>query len=185
MLAELYKQLESKMDASLSVLNQKLKTVRTGRANVSILDGIKVAYYGTDTPLNQLAGLSAPEPHLITVQPYDPSALGEIERAIRASDLGLNPQNDGKLIRVPIPQLTAERREQLAKHVSQLAEEAKTAVRQLRREGNDETKKLSKDKKISEDEERTAHTKIQELTDRFVQQIDAVTERKRKEILTL
>ncbi|HEX9637118.1 MAG TPA: ribosome recycling factor [Acidobacteriota bacterium] len=185
MLEQLYGRLESKMEASLTVLAQKLRTVRTGRANVGILDGIKVSYYGTDTPLNQLAGLAAPEPHLITVQPYDPSALSEIERAIQAGDLGLNPMNDGKMIRVPIPQLTAERREQLAKHVSQLAEEAKTAVRQLRREGNDEAKKLSKDKKISEDEERTALAKVQELTDRYVGQIDAAAEKKRKEILTL
>ena len=149
------------------------------------MDGIQVDYYGTATPLNQLANLSSPDAQLLLVQPYDKAAIGDIERAIHAAELGLNPNNDGQVIRLPIPELTAERREELAKQVSVIAEQAKTEVRQTRRDANETVKKLEHDKQISEDDERTAHTQVQELTDTFCARIDELAESKRKELLTL
>ena len=176
---------QERMNAGLEAARREFQSIRTGRANISVLDEVLVDYYGTSTPLNQLANLSAPDAQLLLVQPYDKSAIGDIERAIHAADLGLNPSNDGQAIRLPIPELTTERREELAKQVSVVAEHAKTEVRQSRRDANDAVKKLEHDKEISEDEERTAHDQVQELTDTFCDRIEELAESKRKELLTL
>jgi len=176
---------QERMNSGLEAVRRELQTIRTGRANISILDDVQVDYYGTSTPLNQLANLSAPDAQLLLVQPYDKSAIGDIERGIHAADLGLNPSNDGQAIRLPIPELTAERREDLAKQVSVVAEHGKTEVRQNRRDANEVIKKLEHEKDISEDDERTAHTQVQELTDTFCSRIDELAESKRKELLTM
>jgi len=173
------------MNGGLTAVRREIQSIRTGRANISVLDDIQVDYYGTSTPLNQLANLSAPDPQLLLVQPYDKGAIGDIERAIHAADLGLSPSNDGQVIRLPIPELTTERREELAKQVSVVAEHAKTAVRQNRRDANEAVKKLEHEKEISEDDERTAHAQVQELTDTFCARIDELAESKREELLTL
>jgi len=174
---------KSRMEKVLSDLQHEMAGVRTGRASVSLLDNVKADYYGTPTPLNQLATLHVPEPTLITVQPWDVSQIGSIEKAIRAADLGLNPSNDGKLIRVPIPPLTEERRKDLVKKVSHLAEEHRVAMRNVRRDANEHVKKLLKDKAISEDEDRRAHEEIQKLTDGQIQKLDQAAKTKEKEIL--
>jgi ribosome recycling factor len=176
---------EKKMKASLDSLRHDLTSIRTGRASLSVLDGITVDYYGTPTPLNQVAKLAVPEPTLITVQPFDPSIAESIERMIRKSDLGLNPSNDGKLIRVPIPPLTEERRKQLAKKASQTAEAGRTAIRQIRRDANEEIKKLEKDHSISQDEEKRGLEDIQKLTDRYIGQVDELVAAKEKDILEI
>jgi ribosome recycling factor len=157
--------------------------VRTGRASVSLLDNVRADYYGTPTPLNQLATLHVPEPTLITAQPWDASQIGAIERAIRAADLGLNPSNDGKLIRVPIPPLTEERRKELVKKLHHIAEDHRVALRNIRRDANENIKKLVKDKLISEDEDRRAHEETQKLTDTYIQKLDQAVKTKEKEIL--
>ena len=174
-----------RMDSAVEDARKKLTTVRTGRASVSILDGVTVEYYGTEMPLNQLATIHAPEPTMLTVQPFDPTALGGIEKAIRASDLGLNPSNDGKLIRVPVPPLTEERRKQMAKVVHDIAEEHRTAVRNVRRDSNDHVKKMLKEKKVSEDAEKEGLDQIQKLTDQHIAKINEVSEHKEKEIMTV
>ena len=174
-----------RMDSAVEDARKKLTTVRTGRASVSILDGVTVEYYGTEMPLNQLATMHAPEPTMLTVQPFDPTALGGIEKAIRASDLGLNPSNDGKLIRVPVPPLTEERRKQMAKVVHDIAEEHRTAVRNVRRDSNDHIKKMLKEKKVSEDAEKEGLDQIQKLTDQHIARINEVSEHKEKEIMTV
>ena len=174
-----------RMDSAVEDARKKLATVRTGRASVSILDSVTVEYYGTEMPLNQLATIHAPEPTLLTVQPFDPTALGGIEKAIRASDLGLNPSNDGKLIRVPVPPLTEERRKQMAKVVHDIAEEHRTAVRNVRRDSNDHVKKMLKEKKVSEDAEKEGLDQIQKLTDQHIAKINEVSEHKEKEIMTV
>lgn len=176
---------KARMDKVLADLQHEMATIRTGRASVSLLDGIRVDYYGTPTPLNQVATLHVPEPSLITVQPWDVSQIGGIEKAIRASDLGLNPSNDGKLIRVPIPPLTEERRRELVKHLHTVAEEHRVALRNIRRDANEAVKKLLKDKLISEDEERRGHDEIQKLTDGYIQKLDQAAKAKEKEILEL
>jgi len=173
------------MEKALSDLQHEMAGIRTGRASVSLLDPIRVDYYGTPTPLNQLATLHVPEPSLITVQPWDVSQIGAIEKAIRASDLGLNPMNDGKVIRIPIPPLTEERRRELVKHLHAITEEHRVAVRNIRRDANEAIKKLLKDKVISEDEERRALDEIQKLTDTYTQKIDQASKAKEKEILEL
>ncbi len=173
------------MNAGLEAVRKELQTIRTGRANISVLDDVQVDYYGTSTPLNQLANLSAADAQLLLVQPYDKGAIAAIEKAIHSADLGLNPSNDGQVIRLPIPELTAERREELAKQVSVVAEHAKTEVRQNRRDANEAVKKLEHDKDISEDDERRAHQQVQELTDTFCARIDELAEAKRKDLLTL
>jgi len=173
------------MHTAVEVVERELLTLRTGRANIAILDDIRVDYYGTQTPINQLAGLSAPEPQLLVVQPYDRGAIAAIEKAIMQSDLGLNPNNDGTLIRIPIPELTEERRIDLAKHVNRYAEDGKTAVRNVRRDANEHVKKLQADKEISEDDEHRAHATVQELTDKYCAEIDTVAEAKRQELLTI
>lgn len=174
-----------RMEKIVADLQHAMAAIRTGRASVSILDPIKVDYYGTPTPLNQLATMHVPEPSLITVQPWDVSQIGVIEKAIRAADLGLNPANDGKIIRVPIPALTEERRKELVKHLHGIAEEHRVAMRNVRRDANEAVKKLVKDKLISEDDERRAHDEIQKLTDGLMQKLDAAAKVKEKEILEL
>jgi len=155
------------MGKALEDLRRGLATVRTGRASVSLLEGIKVEYYGTPTPLNQVATLGVPEPSLLTVQPWDPALLAVVEKAIRSSDLGLNPVNDGKLLLVPIPPLTEERRKDLVKHLHRVLEDHRTAVRNIRRDANEALKKLLKDKQISEDDERRGRAEVQKVTDQF------------------
>ena len=175
---------QKKMDATVADARHKLATVRTGRASLAIFDNLHVDYYGTPTPLNQVAKLSIPEPSLIVAQPFDPSALPAIEKAIQTSDLGLNPANDGKLIRIPIPPLTEERRKQLVKTVHKMAEEARVAVRNVRREANDRLKAMAKDKKVSEDDERRGHEQIQKTTDRHITRVDELLKKKEQEILS-
>ena len=174
-----------RMDSAVEDARKKLAAVRTGRASVSLLDNIRVEYYGSEMPLNQVATIHAPEPTLLTVQPFDPTQLGSIEKAIRASDLGLNPSNDGKLVRVPIPPLTEERRKQLAKQVHELAEEHRTAVRNVRRDANDHLKKLLKEKTVSEDQERDALDQVQKLTDQHIAKINEASAHKEKEVMTV
>ena len=172
-----------RMQKTVDDLSQQLASIRTGRASVHLLDHLMVDYYGTSTPVNQLATLHAPEPNLITVQPWDISQINQIEKAIMASDLGLNPSNDGKIVRIPIPQLTEERRRSLAKQVGKIAEEHRTAVRQIRRDANERLKKLQKDKEISEDEEFRGLDEVQKATDEFIKHVDALAKAKEDEIL--
>lgn len=175
----------TRMEKVLGDLQHAMAGIRTGRASVSLFDSIRVDYYGTPTPLNQLATLHVPEPALITIQPWDVSQIGAIEKVIRSSDLGLNPMNDGKIIRVPIPPLTEERRKELVKHLHGVAEDHRVAVRNIRRDANEAVKKLLKDKLISEDEDRRAHEEIQKLTDAQMQKLDQAAKAKEKEVLEL
>jgi len=183
MLKDIYSEAEKKMETTLSVLQREFTGVRTGRASLGLLDGITVDYYGTPTPLNQVANLSTPETNLIQIQPWDPSVVPAVEKAVLASDLGLNPSNDGKIIRITIPALTEERRKQLVKHVKKLAEECRVAIRNVRREANEHTKKLLKEKEISEDEEREGEDNNQKRTNSHIQDIDQLVAAKEKEIL--
>lgn len=176
-------QVRVRMDKAVEDLRKELSTIRTGRASISILDSIHVDYYGTPTPINQAAQLGTPDATLITVQPYDVSLVGPIEKAIRASDLGLNPSNDGRLIRIPVPPLTEERRKTLAKHVHTVLEDHRTAVRNIRRDGNEHIKKMFKDKTISEDDEKKALDEIQKLTDDFIKRLEEVARIKEAEIM--
>jgi ribosome recycling factor len=180
---DVIKEARPRMEGAVEDLRKKLATIRTGRAVISILDTVTVDYYGTPTPLNQMASVHAPEPQMLTVQPWDQTQLGAIEKAIRAADLGLNPSNDGKLVRVPIPPLTEERRRQLAKQIHDIAEEHRTAIRNVRRDSNDRLKKMLKDKLISEDAERDALAEIQKLTDTHIAKIDELARSKEQEIL--
>jgi len=177
--------LKSRMEKALGDLQHDMSSIRTGRASLGILDHIRVDYYGTPTPLNQLANLHVPEPSLITIQPWDVSQIGSIEKAIRASDLGLNPSNDGKVIRLPIPPLTEERRKELVKKLHGAAEHHRVSVRNIRRDGNEAVKKLLKDKKVTEDEEKRAHDEIQKLTDGYMERIDQAAKTKEKEIMEI
>src|SRR5215472_12803658 len=176
---------KSRMEKALTDLQHAMASIRTGRASVSIFDNLKVDYYGTPTPLNQLANLHVPEPTLITIQPWDVSQIGAIEKAIRSSDLGLNPANDGKLIRVPIPALTEERRKEIVKRLHHVTEEHRVAARNVRRDANEHLKKLLKDKVISEDDERRALDEVQKMTDGHIQKIDQASKAKEKEIMEL
>jgi ribosome recycling factor len=176
---------KKRMEKCISDMQQNLAGIRTGRASVSILDHIHANYYGTPTPLQQMATLSTPEPTTIVIQPWDPSTIPNIEKAILASDLGLTPTTDGKVVRLPIPPLTQDRRKQLAKSVAHIAEQHRVAVRQVRHEANDQVKSLLKDKKISEDQEKEALKKIQDLTNDFVSRVDALLKKKESEILEL
>jgi ribosome recycling factor len=173
------------MEKCVSDMQQSLATIRTGRASVSILDHVQANYYGTPTPLNQMASLSAPDPTLIVIQPWDPSTISAIEKAILTSDLGLNPTNDGKVIRLPIPPLTQERRKQLAKSVGHIGEQHKVAVRQVRHEANDHLKASLKDKKISEDEEKEGLKKVQDMTNAHIEKIEDLQKKKEAEILEI
>jgi ribosome recycling factor len=177
--------IKTRMDKALSDLQHEMATIRTGRASLSILDNLRVDYYGTPTPLNQIANLHVPEPALITIQPWDVSQIGLIEKVIRTSDLGLNPANDGKIIRLPIPPLTEERRKELVKKLHGVAEHHRVAVRNIRRDGNDAVKKLFKDKKITEDDDKKAHDEIQKLTDTYMDKIDTASKTKEKDILEI
>lgn len=176
---------KGRMDKALTDLQHEMASIRTGRASVSIFDNIRVDYYGTPTPLNQLANLHVPEPTLITIQPWDVSQIATIEKAIRGSDLGLNPANDGKLIRVPIPALTEERRKEIVKRLHHIAEDHRVALRNVRRDANEHVKKLMKDKAISEDEERRALEEVQKMTDANIARIDQMAKTKEKEILEI
>ncbi|MBI5195339.1 MAG: ribosome recycling factor [Nitrospirae bacterium] len=185
MQAEVKKRLTEKMEKTLEVLKKDLASIRTGRASLSILDGLTVDYYGTPTPLNQVATLAVPESRLITIQPWEPKLIPEIEKAIQKSDLGLNPANDGKMVRVPIPPLTEERRQQIIKHVHKRAEEARVAVRNIRRDGNDEIKKLQKEKHISEDDVKKSTDEIQKITDGHIKRVDEIMSHKEKELMEI
>jgi len=182
---DVIKETRPRMEGALDDFRRKLATIRTGRAAVSILDTVTVDYYGTPTPLNQMASVHAPEPQMLTVQPWDQTQIGAIEKAIRAADLGLNPSNDGKLVRVPIPALTEERRRQLAKQIHDVAEDHRTAIRNVRRDANDRLKKMMKDKVISEDAERDALAEVQKLTDSHIGKIDELAKVKEQEIMSV
>src|ERR1700741_1314071 len=176
---------KTRMQKVIADLMHAMASVRTGRASVNLLDGIRVDYYGTPTPLNQVANLHVPEPSLITITPWDVSQIGVIEKAIRSSDLGLNPANDGKIIRVPIPPLTEERRKEIVKRLHHVAEDHRVALRNIRRDANEHLKKLLKDKSISEDDERRALDDVQKMTDGHIQKIDQMSKVKEKEILDI
>lgn len=182
---DVIKESRPRMEAAIEDARRKLATVRTGRAAVSLLDSVMVEYYGTPTPLNQMASVHVPEPQMLTVQPWDQTQLGAIEKAVRAADLGLNPSNDGKLIRIPIPALTEERRKQLAKQVNEIAEDHRTAIRNIRRDANDRLKKMFKDKAISEDNERDGLEEVQKLTNTYIGKIDELAKTKEQEILSV
>jgi ribosome recycling factor len=172
-----------RMDATLETVRRELATMRTGRASLSMLDGIRVDYYGTPTPLNQVGNLGIPDPTLITIQPWDPSTLQAIEKAIRTSDLDLNPQNDGKILRIPIPPLTEERRRTLVKHAHKHAEDARVAIRNVRRDVNDHLKRLLKDHEVSEDDEKHAIAEVQKLTDLHIERINEILKKKEAEVM--
>jgi len=182
-LKDTFTQLKTRMDKAVEDFRKELASQRTGRANVHMLDTVHVDAYGSPMPLSQVANVSAPEPQLITVQAWDTSLVGAIEKAIRSADLGLNPQNDGKLIRVPVPALTEERRKEMVKHLHKVLEEHKTAIRNIRRDGNDAIKKAMKDKKISEDEERGSLEQMQKVTDDEIKKMDELFKAKEKEML--
>jgi ribosome recycling factor len=183
MINEISKETRTRMEKVIEDFRHKLGTVRTGRASTSLLDNITVEYYGSQMPLNQVATIHAPEASLLTVQPFDPSLINEIERALRTSELGINPSNDGKMIRIPIPPLTEERRKQMVKVVHDIAEDHKTAIRNIRRDSNDKLKKALKDKTISEDEEKGGLDDVQKLTDQFVAKIGELSKHKEDEIM--
>src|SRR5690349_24280454 len=180
---DVIKQTKPRMESAIEDFRRKLATVRTGRAPVSLLDSVMIDYYGTPTPLSQMASVHAPEPQMLTVQPWDTTQLGNVEKAIRSADLGLNPSNDGKLVRIPIPPLTEERRKQLAKQVHDVAEDHRTAIRNVRRDANDRLKRMMKDKAISEDAETDALREIQKLTDTHITKIDELAKVKEQEIM--
>jgi ribosome recycling factor len=184
-LKDTFGQIKSRMDKAVEDFRREMASVRTGRASVHMLDGVQLEYYGSMMPLNQVAQVHAPEAQLITVTPFDPSSLGAIEKAIRSSDLGLNPMNDGKIIRVPVPALTEERRKDMVKHLHKVLEEHRTAVRNIRRDGNDSIKKSLKDKKITEDEERRALDELQKLTDDEIKKMEEMSKGKEKEVMSL
>ena len=173
-----------KMDKVLEAMARDLSRVRTGRASVVLLEGIKVDCYGASMPISQVASLAAPEPRLLTVQPWDPSVLGDLEKAILKSDLGLTPMNDGKIIRLPIPALTTERRKELVKIVKKMEEEAKVALRNVRREANDDLKEMKKEKLLSEDEAHKGQEEVQKITDEFIKKVEDQAAEKEKEIMT-
>ena len=183
MQGEVRKQLVDRMDKAIESLKKDIAGIRTGRASLGIFEGITVDYYGTPTPINQVATMSVPESRLIIMQPWDPKIIAEIEKAILKSDLGLNPSNDGKIIRVAIPPLTEERRKQIIKQVHKRVEEAKIAVRNIRRDSNDEVKKLEKEKKMSEDDAKKTLEEIQKLTDSYIKRTDEINSHKEKELM--
>lgn len=179
----LFAETTRRMTTAVEHARHELAGVRTGRASVTILDSVHVEAYGAKMPLNQLAGLSVPEPSLIVAQPFDPSLLGAVEKAIRSADLGLNPSNDGKVVRIPIPMLTDERRKELSRHVHKLAEEGRNSVRQVRRDANDRLKKLLKDHAISEDDEKKGLDEVQRITDLHIKQLDDLQKKKDQDLL--
>jgi len=184
-LKDSFAQLKTRMEKAVEDFRKEMAATRTGRASVHMLDSVVVDAYGSQMPLNQLANVSAPEPQLITVQPWDVSQIGAIEKAIRSADLGLNPMNDGKLVRVPVPALTEERRKDMVKHLHKVLEEHRTAVRNIRRDGNEVIKKAMKDKKITEDEERGALEQLQKLTDDEIKKMEELAKGKEKEVMSI
>jgi ribosome recycling factor len=185
MYLDVHKDAENKMKRTVEIYKEELKGIRAGRANPALLDQITIDYYGTPTPIKQLASITAPEPRLLVVQPWDSKLIPAIEKAILKSDLGLNPSNDGKLIRLPIPLLTEERRKELVKLVKKACENAKVSIRNIRRETIDEIKKMEKNKEISEDDRKAAENEAQKITDNYIKQIDELTRKKEEELLEL
>jgi ribosome recycling factor len=184
-LKDIQLQLKTRMEKAVDDFRANLASTRTGRASVHMLDQVKVSYYGSDTPLNQVAQVTAPDANLILIQPWDPSILADIEKALRTSDLGFNPQNDGKIVRIPIPPMTEERRREVVKHLNKTLEDHRTAVRNIRRDGNDLIKKSAKDKKISEDEEKRSLEEIQKLTDDEIRRMEEMCRNKEREVLQI
>jgi ribosome recycling factor len=182
-LKDLYNDLKRRMDSAVADFQANLAATRTGRASVHMLDQVKVDYYGTPTPINQMAQVSAPEPQLITISPWDPTILKEIEKAIQTADLGFNPMSDGKIIRVPVPPMTEERRRDVCKHLNKVLEDHRTAVRNVRRDGNDALKKLAKDKKVSEDDEKRALEEVQKMTDGEIRRMEELSQKKEAEVM--
>ncbi len=180
-----YSNIKERMEKSIGAFKEKLSEIRAGRANPAILNKVKIDYYGTPTPINQVAGISVPEARLIVIQPWDGSVLKDIEKAILASDIGLNPNNDGKVIRLAFPELTEERRKELVKEIKKIAEEAKVAVRSIRRDGIDEAKEKEKNSEITEDELKVAETEIQKITDKNIEEIDKILANKETEIMSV
>ncbi len=181
----LFKTIEEKMGKTVSVLSNEYGALRAGRANASVLDKVKVDYYGTPTPVNQMAAVSVAEARILTIQPWDTSTLQAIEKAILASEIGINPQNDGRIIRLVFPQLTEERRRELGKDVKKMAEDSRVAIRSIRRDGIDKAKKMQKDSEITEDDLKVAEKKIQDLTDKYIKEIDKAAEAKEKDIMEI
>jgi ribosome recycling factor len=184
-LKDVYQQLKTRMDKAVEDFRTNLAAARTGRANVHMLDTVRVPYYGSEMPLNQVANVHVPEAQLLTVQPFDPSIMGEIEKAIRSAGLGLNPMNDGKIIRIPVPPLTEERRKEMVKHLHKILEDHRTAIRNVRRDGNEAIKKAMKDKKITEDDEKKALDEVQKLTDAEIKKMEELSAAKEKELMTV
>lgn len=185
MIQDVIRDVQHRMHGAIEALHREFKTLRTGRANVSMLDGITVDYYGTPTPIAQVASLKVPDPTLIVAEAWDKSMVSAIEKAVRTSELGLNPSSDGKLVRIPIPQLTEERRKELVKRAHHVAEEARTAIRQVRRDGNEKLKKMLKDHQISEDDEKRALDEIQKATDKHIEDIGTIVKHKEQEIMAV
>jgi ribosome recycling factor len=184
-LKDAQQQLKTRMEKAVDDFRATLASTRTGRASVHMLDQIKVPYYGSDMPLNQVAQVTAPDANLILIQPWDPSIIADIEKALRTSDLGFNPQNDGKVVRIPVPPMTEERRKEVVKHLNKTLEDHRTAVRNIRRDGNDLIKKSAKDKKISEDEEKRSLEEIQKLTDDEIRRMEEMCRNKEREVLQI
>jgi ribosome recycling factor len=182
-LKDLNVDLKRRMDQAVATFQSSLASTRTGRASVHMLDQVKVDYYGTHTPISQLAQLSAPEPQMILIAPWDPTIIKEIEKSIQASDLGFNPISDGKVLRVPVPPMTEERRRDVCKHLNKVLEEHRTAVRNVRRDGNDALKKFAKEKKISEDEEKRALDEVQKMTDEEIRRMEELSHKKEAEVM--
>ena len=185
MIQDVTKDVQHRMHGAIEALHREFKTLRTGRANAAMLDSVTVDYYGTPTPVAQAANIKVPEPALIVVEPWDKSMVAPIEKAIRNADLGFNPASDGKVIRVPIPTLTEERRKDLAKKAAGMAEDARTAIRQVRRDGNDKLKKMLKNHEISEDDEKRGHEEIQKLTDRHIDEVASILKQKEQDIMSV
>ncbi len=180
-----YNKIEEKMTKTISVFEENLSEIRAGRANPAILNRVMIDYYGTPTPINQVAGISVPEARMIVIQPWDASILKDIEKEILKSDIGINPNNDGKVIRLAFPELNEERRKEIVKDIRKMAEEAKVAIRSIRRDGIDEAKTMQKNSEISEDDLKVAEEKIQKLTDKYVENIDKILETKEKEVMSI
>jgi ribosome recycling factor len=185
MINDVIKDVQHRMHGAIEALHREFKTLRTGRANAAMLDGVTVDYYGTPTPIAQVASIKVPEASMIVAEPWDKSMVGAIEKAIRNADLGLNPSNDGKIVRIPVPQLTEERRKDLVKKAHHVAEEARTAIRQVRRDGNDRLKKMLKGHEISEDDEKRALDEIQKLTDKHIDEVGNVLKHKEQDIMAV
>jgi ribosome recycling factor len=184
-LKDTYQQLRTRMDKAVQDFQANLASTRTGRASIQMLDQVRVDYYGTPTPLNQVGQLTTPDANLILVQPWDPGLISEIEKALRTSDLGFNPQNDGKIVRIPIPPMTEERRKEVVKHLNKVLEEHRTGIRNIRRDGNDSIKKAAKEKLISEDEEKRALEEMQKLTDEEIKRMEEMSKKKEAEVMQI